>query len=390
MLLHEFQAKALLRGVGIQAPMGDVAASATEAQRVAERHGCGRYAVKAQLLTNDRQRIDAIRFAETPADVAEQARRMIGTAFAVAGGDSGEQVAHRVLVEEFIKGTAELYAAVTLDEARGRLVMLASKQGGADIEARARTAPKIMHSVELTLEDGRLKGDFAGLAKRVAPTPAQELALGDLFKSLAVACVLNDALFVEINPLVVADDGQLVAVDAKMRIDTNAMFRHPELASTRAQNERLEDGDASLEAQRFHINFMPLDGNIGVAVNGAGLALATNDLLVNAGGRPANFMDIRTTASSLDIAQGLEILLRDGKTKALFVNVHGGGMQRCDTIAEGLGIALRRVPREIPIVMRLAGNNAEFARTVLRNNGVQFHEAASMRQGAERVVALAA
>ena len=173
-----------------------------------------------------------------------------------------------------------------------------------------------------------------------------------------------------------------------MIIDDNALFRRPELAALRHANETQDTDPAELEAQRYQLNYVGLDGNIGVAVNGAGLALATLDMIVDAGGRPANFMDIRTTASSLDIAHGFTLLLKNPRTKAILVNVHGGGMQRCDTIAEGLGIALRRGARSLPIVIHMAGNNADFARTVLANNGVDYIGVDDMAEAARRVVGL--
>lgn len=391
-MLHEFQAKKLLSGYGIHVPMGDVAASPTEAQQVAERLGCKRYAVKAQILTNDRQQINAIRYATSPLEVAEQARRLLGVAFGAsktpAGAALPEQVAHRVLVEEFIESRRELYAAVVLEPSSGRVALLASAHGGSGIETRTHGDPEAIHRVELTLKGRRALADFEGLARAVSPSPDLELGLAEVLRNMAVAFASSDALLVEVNPLAVTGEGQIVAVDAKMRIDANALFRHPELSALQLENERLEAERRDLEAQRYQVNFVTLDGDIGVAVNGAGLALATHDLVSDAGGKPSNFMDIRTTASSLDIAQGFELLLRNPRTKAIFVNVHGGGMQRCDTIAEGLGIAMRRVPNAIPIVIRMAGNNADFARTVLRNNGVQFHDAISMMQGAQRVVEL--
>ncbi|MBU2583169.1 MAG: acetate--CoA ligase family protein [Alphaproteobacteria bacterium] len=388
MLLHEFQAKKLLRGFGISAPMGQVVASPTEAQEAAERLGCRRYAVKGQLLVNDRAAQDAIRYASTPAEVAEQARKLIGSSYQIAGGQIPDQVIQLVLVEEFVEAAREFYAAVSLDRAAGKVVLMASSQGGSGIEQRVKAAPQAIHRCELKLVGMKAVGDFAGTAEAVSPEPGLVMALAEVFRNLAVALVASDAMLVEINPLVVTADSQLVALDAKMIIDDNALYRRPELAALRIDNERLERDRNELEAQRYQMNFLSLDGEIGVAVNGAGLALATHDLIVDCGGRPSNFMDIRTTAKSLDIAHGFEMLLANPKTRAILVNVHGGGMQRCDTIAEGLGIALRRRSRKLPIVIRMAGNNADFARTVLRNNGVQFYQSETMEQAARQVVEL--
>lgn len=387
MLLHEFQAKKLLRGFGINAPMGQVAASPTEAEEAAERLGCQRYAVKGQLLTSDRAELEAIGYASNPREVAEQARRLLGKRFKVSSG-LPDQVIHQVLVEEFVDTIRETYAAIALDRSAGRIVLVASRQGGSGIEKRASAEPGLVHRCQLKLEGKRAVGDFAGVAEAVGAEQGIATALAEVYRNLAAAFVANDATLIDINPLAVTADQQLMALDAKITIDDNALFRRPELASMRVENERLERDKKELEAQRFQINFLSLDGSIGVAVNGAGLALATHDLLVDCGGQPSNFMDIRTTASSLDIAHGFEMLLGNPQTKAILVNVHGGGMQRCDTIAEGLGIALRRRPRKLPIVIRMAGNNADFARTVLRNNGVQFTEASTMLEAAQRVVEL--
>lgn len=388
MLLHEFQAKKLLKGFGISAPMGQVAASATEAQEAAERLGCKRYAVKGQLLASDRLQHDAIRYASSSREVAEQAGKLIGSKFKIGAVPPSEQVIHQVLVEEFVEASRELYAAVALDRSAGKVVLMATAHGGSGIEQRAATAPEVIHRRELKLSGKTANGDFAGIAAEVSSDPGLALSLAEVYRNLAAAFVASDATLIDINPLVVTADQQLLALDAKMTVDDNALHRHPELAALRIENERLERDRDELEAQRYQINYLTLDGNIGVAVNGAGLALATHDMLVDQGGRPSNFMDIRTTASSLDIAHGFEMLLARPQTKAILVNVHGGGMQRCDTIAEGLGIALRRRSRKLPIVIRMAGNNAEFARTVLRNNGVQFYQSETMAQAVRQVVEL--
>jgi succinyl-CoA synthetase beta subunit len=387
MLLHEFQAKKLLKAFGISSPMGQVIASPTEAEEVAERLGCRRYAVKGQLLASNRLDQNAIRYASNPREVAEQARRLIGSRFQVGAGVP-DQFVHQVLIEEFIETSRETYAAVALDRSEGRVVLFVSGQGGAGIEERAKAEPGLIQRYELRIEGKRAVGDFGAAAEAVSPDPALTVALAEVYRNLASAFVANDATLVDINPLAVSNDQELLALDAKITIDDNALFRHPKLVAMQAQNERLERDKMEFEAQRYQINFMSLEGNIGVAVNGAGLALATHDLLVDCGGHPSNFMDIRTTASSLDIAHGFEMLLENPKTKAILVNVHGGGMQRCDTIAEGLGIALRRRPRSIPIVIRMAGNNSDFARTVLRNNGVRFYDAATMLEAAQSVVKL--
>ena len=294
----------------------------------------------------------------------------------------------QVYVEEAFEGVQELYAAAAVDRLTGKVQLLASASGGDDIEARAARDPSIIHHVPVRLEQDQPQADLESLAAKVTSSPLLAASLVSLFRNLMQALVSLDALIVELNPLAVTQDGRLVALDAKVTIDDNALFRRTELAALRHANEEKEGDPVELEAQRFQVNFVALEGDIGVAVNGAGLGLATLDMLVDAGGRPANFMDIRTTATSLDIAKGFGLLHKNPRTKAILVNVHGGGMQRCDTIAEALGIALRRTPRAIPIVIRMAGNNADFARTVLNNNGVKYVAADTMAEAAQLIVSL--
>ncbi len=210
-----------------------------------------------------------------------------------------------------------------------------------------------------------------------------------LFSRLSRIAVRLDATLVEINPLALTDDGRLVALDAKATVDDNAMQRHPAFATMRSAFQ-MESGDPEeLGADRHQLNYQRLDGDIGLVANGAGLALATLDMVADAGGKAANFMDIRTTASSLDVAYGLELLLSSPKVKVILVNVHGGGMQRCDTIAEAIGIAMRRAKSPKPLIVRMAGNNADFARTRLESSGIRFEEGVDMQDAVKRAVAIA-
>ncbi|MEQ8824384.1 MAG: ATP-grasp domain-containing protein [Filomicrobium sp.] len=388
MLLHEFQAKKLLSSFGVSCPMGGVATNQDEARAVSERLGCRRYAVKGQLMASDRALVDVIRYANSTAEVEAQAQFLIGRSFDIASGRMPQQTVSKVLVEQFIDVVRELYVAIALQQDTGKILMLASAAGGTGLEERAKAEPGLIRSRELTFSGRRLVGDFDGLAAEVAPDAGAALALTELLRNLAAVFVAHDATMIDINPLALSADGQLIAIDAKVTIDDNALSRQPQMESLRFENESALHDHHDLEAQRFRINYLSLGGDIGVAVNGAGLALATNDLLVDCGGAPANFMDIRTTASSLDIAKGFELLLSNPRTRSILVNVHGGGMQRCDTIAEGLGIALRRRPRALPIVIRMAGNNSQFARTVLKNNGISYYEADSMLDAAQTAVAL--
>lgn len=387
MNLLEYQAKRLLGRFAIATPIGQVAASESEAFEAARRLGCDRFAVKAQVPVIARGRLDGIAFATTPEQVRAQARLMIGRSL-IRDSRSAGDIIQQVLVEERIENVREMYVAVTLDRSAGKLVLLASMSGGEGIEERAAAEPGLIRRLDLTLENNKAVADFASLAAAIGDTPAVVSGLAGLFRDLTDAAVAYDATLIEINPLALTKDGRLIALDVKMTTDDSALVRHPELAALRQENDRIASTQTELEAQRFQINYAPFEGDIGLVVNGAGLALATYDLVIDAGGQPANFMDVRTTATSLDIAHGLGLLLTNPKVRSILVNVHGGGMQRCDTIAEGIGIAFRRHPRQVPLVICMAGNNADFARTILENNGTRYVGISDMAEAAEEVVAL--
>jgi succinyl-CoA synthetase beta subunit len=389
MYMHEFQAKEILSSHGIEVPRGRVADNASDAERIARRFGCDRFAIKAQVLSGDREGAGGVRFAATPEGVRQTAEQMLGrTLVTPQTGPRGEKV-RWVYVEEAVDPVKLLYAAVSLDRASGTLWLLASAAGGSDLEARSKRDPELVKRVPLTLAVGEATGDFSGLARAIGLGGAVADEAAKVFARLGRIAASLDATLVEINPLAQTDDGALVALDAKMAIDDNSLSRHPAFATMRAAFQ-MESGDPEeLGADSHQLNYQRLDGDIGLVANGAGLALATLDMIVDAGGKAANFMDIRTTASSLDVAYGLELLLASPKVKAILVNVHGGGMQRCDTIAEAIGVAMRRAKSQKPLVVRMAGNNADFARTRLEGSGIRFEEGSDMRDAARRAVALA-
>ena len=386
MQLLEFQAKELLSRFDIAIPRGRVADNADEALRIARRLGFSRFAIKAQVQAGERRAAGGIRFAASPDGVRATTELLVGQPLVTAQtGPAGERV-RWVLIEEAVDAAQQLYVAVSLDRVRSELMLLASFAGGDDIEARAAADPELILREPIRLSGQQPEGDFAGLAKRMGLTGVLANSVAALMKNLARIAATLDATLVEINPLAMMADGRLVALDAKMTVDDNALIRHPALAALRAATQ-LEEGDPeALAADRHHLNYQRMDGDIGVCVNGAGLSLATLDMIVENGGRPANFMDIRTTASSLDVAYGFDLILANPKVRAVLVNVHGGGMQRCDTIAEGVGIAMRRNGRHVPIVVRLAGNNADFARVRLSSYGISFDEGADMADAVRRTM----
>lgn len=384
MNLQEFQAKELLAKFAIPVPRGRIADSPVDAERVAQRLGFARFAVKAQIRATDRLAAGGVRFSNSPEGVGETARLVLATPYTDA--TRGERI-RWVLIEEALPAKQLLYAAIYLDRAIGRLTLLAAPAGGSAVEARAAADPDFIRRCDLIIANGTVDGDFAGVAADIGLSGVIAERAVDIFRRMGNLAVALDATQVEINPLALTWEGEFVALDAKLTIDDNALSRHPALAALSAAVEA-EEGDAVvLGADGHHINYYRMDGDIGVVVNGAGLALTTLDAIVDAGGRPANFMDIRTTASSLDVAYGVGLIIADPKVRALLVNVHGGGMQRCDTIAEGVGIALRRASRRPELVVRMAGNNAMFAETVLANNGVAYKTARDMAEAARLAVA---
>jgi succinyl-CoA synthetase beta subunit len=390
MNVHEFQAKELLARFGIEVPTGRLAETAADAEIAAKRLGCARFVVKAQILAGDRGRHGGVRFAANPAQVRKEAAELLGARLATGQTSARGLSVKWVYIEEAIEAAQHLYVGVVLDRSTGRPYLLASSRGGDNIEALAAGDSSVIQRTPLTISKGGADGDCAGLAQRIGLTGAAATAVEQALRRLAAAFVALDASLLEINPLALTADARLIALDAKLTIDDNALFRHADLRGLRDFTAQDEGDPVELAAQRHQINYLRLDGDVGVVVNGAGLALATLDLLCDAGGRPANFMDIRTTASSLDIAYGFGLILANPAVRSILVNVHGGGMQACDTIAEGIGIAVRRNPaRTVPIVISMAGNHAEFARTVLANTGVAYIGAANMREAVQAAAALA-
>jgi succinyl-CoA synthetase beta subunit len=392
--LHEFQAKELLVRFGVEIPRGRVVESADDAQRAAEGLGGRRFVVKAQIRAGDRARHGGVRLADGARAAGQETGAMLGRRIATPQTPEGGALVKRVYVEEAVEAAQLLYAAVLLDTVSGRPLVLASAHGGGDIEDRAERDPGIVQSTPLTLDDGSADGDFAGLASRIGLTGAAMAAAAQLYRQLAAAFVGLDATLIEINPIALTPGATLVALDAKLSIDDNALFRHADLRALRDFTVRDESDPVELEAQQHQINYIRLAGDIGIMVNGAGLALATLDMVCDAGGRPANFMDVRTTATSLDIARGFRLILDNPAVRAILVNIHGGGMQPCDTVAEGIGIAARqrdaREPgRDIPIAICMAGNHAEFARTVLANTGVPHTACRTPWEAVQKAVACA-
>jgi succinyl-CoA synthetase beta subunit len=382
--VHEYQAKAILREFGVPVPRGEVAETPAEARAIAERLG-GRVVVKAQVHAGGRGKAGGVKLAADPAAAEAAARQILGMRLRTPQTPPDGITVLKVLVEEASAIAAELYLAATLDRARSAHVVMASQAGGMDIEEVADTDPE------------KIVREWADPALGLQPFQARALAfglglLGDQFKAgvaliqaLFRAYLVKDCSLAEINPLVVTGDGLVLALDAKLNFDDNALFRHPEVTALRDVNE---EDPLDVEASKHGLNYIKLDGNVGCMVNGAGLAMATMDMVKLAGGAPANFLDVGGGASPEQIESAFRILSSDPSVKAVFINVFGG-ILRCDRLAAGLIAAVRKLGVRMPIVVRMEGTNVELGRQMLAESGLNFTSADDMGQGAAKAVALA-
>ena len=386
MQLQEFQAKKLLSGYSIGIPVGAVAVTPDEAEAAAAQLNSAAVFVKAQIEAGDRSMAGGVRAAQSALAAKAAAKELLGQKLVTSQTGPNGRTVKRVLVEARIQAVREFYLAMWVETLSGSIVLTAAEGGGAEIEKRFAMNTLQLQSLRLSMKGGLRPGDLVELCRRIdLPEQAVE-KFRELVERIHRAFIDFDASLIEINPLALTQRGDLVAVDAKFVVDDNAVFRHPDLAelSGEAEADRVE-----LQAQRHQINFVQMDGDVGTVVNGAGLGLATLDMIRAAGGSPANFMDIRTTAKSLDIAQGIGLVLDNPRAKVLLVNVFGGGMQPCDTIVDGLGIAFRRSRRVLPVVLRITGNNEDLARLRLANFNLPKTECSDMWQAVTRAVAIA-
>lgn len=386
MKLHEFQAKELLTRYGVAVPAGASATTPDEARALAAELAAPKVAVKAQILAGGRGPAGGVRFVAGPEQVHAAAAAMLGQKLVTEQtGPAGARV-KRVLVEEAVEVDRMVYLAVLVDAAAGCLSVIGARDGGGDIEQRAMRDPRIMEKLLVETPGAPDPGLFKPFVHALALEGALGQEAAKICAQMCRAALDHDLTLLEINPLAVTPKRKLVALDVKMIADDNALFRHGDLAGLRDTDEL---DPAELEAQRHEINFVRMNGDIGVVVNGAGLALATLDMLRDAGGEPANFMDVRPEANSRQIAEGFRLLLQEGRVRTILVNVYGGGLLTCDTVAEGLAAALKGSGRTLPLVVRFAGTNAELAGGRLTNYGVAFERVDTMAEAIARAVALA-
>ncbi|HYO80306.1 MAG TPA: ADP-forming succinate--CoA ligase subunit beta [Bryobacteraceae bacterium] len=384
MKIHEYQAKAILAQYGVPVPRGTVITDPAQAAEAARTLG-GRVVVKAQIHAGGRGKGGGVKLASSPEEAEAAARQILGMTLITHQTGPEGRVVKTVLVEETLPIAKELYLGLVLDRAQGKVVLMASSEGGMDIEEVAAHTPERI--LKEPLEPGLGLSGFQArkLAYGIGVPAASANAAVACMTGLARAYEAVDASLAEINPLVITDDGRVVALDAKMNFDDNAMFRHKELAALRDTNE---EDPLEVEASRFNLNYIKLDGTVGCMVNGAGLAMATMDIIKYAGGSPANFLDVGGGANAEQIRNAFRILTSDKSVRAVLINIFGG-ILRCDTLAGGVVDAARQLNLTIPIVVRMEGTNVEQGKQILAESGLNFTIADGMSDAAEKVVGLA-
>jgi len=384
MKIHEYQAKALLARYGVPVPRGEVVMSVKEAEAAAARIG-GSVVVKAQIHAGGRGKGGGVKVAKNAAEAAEVARKILGMTLVTHQTGPEGRVVHRVLIEETLPIERELYLGIVLDRARGKNVFMASADGGVEIEEVAAKTPERILKEAIEPGLGLLPFQARNLAFGIGITgPAANLA-AQAMMALARANEALDASLAEINPFILTKDGKVYALDAKMNLDDNAMFRHKDLIELRDLNE---EDPLEVEASRFGLTYIKLDGNVACLVNGAGLAMATMDIVKFAGGSPANFLDAGGGANVEQIKNAFRILLSDKSVKAVLINVFCG-ILRGDIVATGVVEAVREMTVKVPIVVRMEGTNADQGRQILKDSGLKVTVAEGMRDAAEKVVAAA-
>ena len=385
MKIHEYQAKQILAKFGVTVPRGELITKPEQARGVAERLGGGTVVVKAQIHAGGRGKGGGVKLARNPAEAETLAGRILGMTLITHQTGLEGRLVKRVLVEEGLDIARELYLGVVIDRASGKPVFMASSEGGVEIEVVAAKHPeKILKefvdpSVGFQAFQARKLAFGLGLQCKVVNEAVR------LFQSLYRAFEATDASLVEINPFVTTRDGRALALDAKMNFDDNALFRHPDIRELRDLDE---EDPLEVKAANYGLNYIRLDGNVGCMVNGAGLAMATMDIIQYAGSRPANFLDVGGGANEEQVRRGFEIILSDTNVRAVLINIFGGIM-RCDIVANGVVAAAKTLGIKVPIVVRLRGTNVELGQKILKESGLNFEVASDMKEAAEKVVAAA-
>jgi succinyl-CoA synthetase beta subunit len=384
MKIHEYQAKEILGRYGVPVPRGRMARTVDEAEEIAKELG-GRVVVKAQIHAGGRGKGGGVKLAEGRQAAREAAQQILGMTLVTHQTGPEGRLVQRLIVEETLPIARELYCGIVLDRAAGKPVMMVSASGGMDIEEVAAKTPELILKEAFDPAEGLMAWQARKLAFGLnLPSPAIGAAVKTM-TALARAYVELDCSLAEINPLILTEDNQIIALDAKISFDDNALFRHKEIGELRDLNE---EDPLEVEASQFGLNYIKLDGSVACMVNGAGLAMATMDIIKYAGGSPANFLDVGGGANKDQIRNAFHILLADTHVKAILINIFGG-ILRCDTLASGVVEAARALDIKVPIVVRMEGTNVDLGRKILADSGLNFTVAADMRDAAAKVVALA-
>lgn len=384
MNIHEYQAKEILRKYDVKVPRGKVAFKKEEAREAAQELGGNIFVVKAQIHAGGRGKGGGVKVAKSFDEVEKFTGDILGSKLVTHQTGPEGKIVQRILIEEGIDIARELYLGIVLDRSVSKLVIMASTEGGVEIEKVAAENPEAIFKVYIEPSVALQSFQARELAFKLGLSGAQVKNAVKFIMALYKAFVQSDASLAEINPLVVTGSGEIIALDAKMNFDDSALYRHPEIEEMRDLNE---EDPLEVEAHKFDLNYIKLDGNVGCMVNGAGLAMATMDIIKLAGGMPANFLDVGGTASVETVRNGFQILLSDPNVKAVLVNIFGG-IVRCDRVAQGIIEAAESIDVKVPMVIRLAGTNSDEAAQMLKSSHMNFEVASSIEEGAKKVVSL--
>jgi succinyl-CoA synthetase beta subunit len=386
MKIHEYQGKELLKRYGVRVPRGIPCFGVDEAVKAAEALGGPVWVVKAQIHAGGRGKGGGVKVAKSIDQVREHASSILGMQLVTHQTGAGGQKVRRVLIEEGADIRKELYLGLVVDRVTQKVTVMASSEGGMDIEEVAEKTPELIHKVSVEPSSGLADAQADDLAAKIGIPAASVPQARAVLQGLYRAFWETDASLAEINPLILTGSGDVIALDAKLNFDSNALYRHPEIVALRDLDE---EDPAEIEASKFDLAYIQLDGNIGCLVNGAGLAMATMDTIKLFGGEPANFLDVGGGATAEKVTEAFKIMLRNPELKAILVNIFGGIM-KCDTIAEGVITASRAVGLKVPLVVRMKGTNEDLGKKLLAESGLPIISADSMAEAAERVVAAAA
>ena len=383
MKIHEYQGKEIFRRYGVPVPRGIPAFSVDDAVKAAQSLGGPVWVVKAQIHAGGRGKGGGVKLARSIDEVRDLSGKILGMQLVTHQTGAQGQKVRRLLIEEGADIRKELYAAMIVDRASQRVVLMASSEGGMDIEEVAAKTPEKIHRVTIDPVKGLTDAQADDIGRKIGIPEASLAEARAVFEGLYRAFDETDASLAEINPLILTGDGRVIALDAKLNFDDNALFRHPDIVAMRDLDE---EDPAEIEASKFDLSYISLDGDIGCLVNGAGLAMATMDVIKLYGGNPANFLDVGGGATTEKVTEAFKIMLRNPHLKAILVNIFGGIM-KCDIIADGIVAAAKEVNLSVPLVVRLEGTNVEKGKEILANSGLAIVPANDLGDAAKKIVA---